>query len=105
MTSISNFGQTGPYRDYQATEMISFAIGLRMNSEGEPDREPLKFPGYKAQYLAGTYAATTTMGAFFGSRYNGTGQQVDVSIMESLICPPEGAAVYFFRYQQQQRRI
>ncbi len=92
MTSISNFGQTGPYRDYKATELVSFAMGLHMFHEGEPGREPLMFPGYKAQYLAGTYAATATMGAYFGSKSTGEGQQIDISIMECQFSPPEGAA-------------
>ncbi len=92
MISISNFGQTGPYRDYKATELVLFAMGPHMITEGSPDREPLKFPGYKAQYLAGTHAAAATMGALFGSRATGAGQQVDISIMECLSAPPEGAA-------------
>ena len=90
-TSISNFGQTGPYRDYKATEMILFSMGPHMITEGEPGREPLRFPGYKTQYLAGTHAAAVTMGAFFGSKSTGIGQEVDVSIMECLSSPPEGA--------------
>ncbi len=93
MTSISNFGQTGPYRDYVATELVSFAMGVHMYNEGEPDREPLRFPGYKSQYLAGTHAAAVTMGAYFGSKATGVGQHVDVSIMECMVAPPEGAAV------------
>ena len=90
-TSISNFGQSGPYRDYKATELTIFAIGPHMISEGEPDREPLRFPGYKSQYLAGNYAAALTMGAFLGRNASGMGQEVDVSIMECLCSPPEGA--------------
>ena len=27
VTSISNFGQTGPYRDYQATDLVEYALG------------------------------------------------------------------------------
>ena len=91
MTSISNFGQTGPYRDYRATELVSFAMGVHMYGEGEPDREPLRFPGHKSQYLAGTNAAAVTMGAYFGSKATGVGQHVDVSIMECMVAPPEGA--------------
>ena len=92
MTSISNFGQTGPYRDYRATELVSFGMGLHMIHEGEPDREPIQFPGYKTQYLAGTYAAAATMGAYFGSKSTGKGQHVDISIVECQLSPPEGAA-------------
>jgi len=89
MTSISNFGQDGPYRYYKGTELTLFAMGLHMHFEGEPDREPLRFPGYKGLYLAGTYAATATMGAFFGAQATGLGQQVDISIMECMLAPPE----------------
>ncbi|MBI2847809.1 MAG: CoA transferase [Chloroflexi bacterium] len=91
MTSISNFGQTGPYRDYKATELTIFAMGTLMITEGEPDREPLKFPGYKAQYLAGTYGAAVTMGALFGSKFAGIGQHVDISILECMLRSGEGS--------------
>lgn len=92
MCSISNFGQTGPYRDYKASELVLFAMGLHMYHEGEPDRQPLKFPGYKAQYLAGTYAATVALAALFGAKSSGSGQHIDISIMECMMAPPEGAA-------------
>ena len=85
MTSISNFGQTGPYRDYKAKEIVSFAMGGRMYSEGQPDREPLKYAGNVAQYLAGTVGALATMTATIGSRLMGFGQHVDVSIQECMM--------------------
>jgi len=91
-TSVSNFGQTGPYRDYKATEIVLFAMGPHMITDGEPDQPPLRYPGYKSQYLAGTHAATATMGALFSSLSTGEGQEVDVSIMECLSGLPEGAA-------------
>ncbi len=90
MTSISNFGQTGPYRDLLATEITSLAMGVHMFGEGEPGREPLRFPGHKTQYLAGSHAAAVTLGTVFGSRLSGEGQHVDVSIQECQTAPPEG---------------
>ena len=42
MTSISNFGQTGPYRDWKASELNLYALGGLMNITGEPEQEPLK---------------------------------------------------------------
>ena len=45
MTSITNFGQTGPYRDYRAYEITLSAIGGVQAEIGEPDREPLKLGG------------------------------------------------------------
>jgi len=84
MTSISNFGQTGPYRDFKATELILAAVaGTSYSSaEGKSEREPLKYPGEMLQYLAGTTAAAATLMAYFSAQLKGVGQQVDVSIIE-----------------------
>ena len=83
LTSISNFGQTGPYRDYKGSEIIFYGMGGEMFSTGLPDREPVKLGGKVGLYQAGTIAAVATMGAFFAARYQGIGQHVDVSIMET----------------------
>lgn len=85
MTSISNFGQTGPYRDFKAQEIVTIAMTGMMHAMGEPAREPLKYPGYQAQYNAALNAASGTLGALFGARRMGIGQQVDVCILEGLI--------------------
>jgi crotonobetainyl-CoA:carnitine CoA-transferase CaiB-like acyl-CoA transferase len=86
MTSISNFGQTGPYRDFKASELIISGMGHAMNTQGEPEREPIKMAGNLLQYNAGVMAAVATMVALFGSRLHGIGQQVDMSIMETQLC-------------------
>lgn len=83
MTSISNFGQNGPYRDFKASELIEYAMGGEMYSTGIEGREPLKLGGNVVQYQAGTIAAVATLGALFAARYRGVGQHVDVSIMET----------------------
>ncbi|MCH7728105.1 MAG: CoA transferase, partial [Planctomycetes bacterium] len=57
MVSISNFGQTGPYRDYKATEIVEYALGGLMYIFGAYDREPLKHALHQAQFKAGTNAA------------------------------------------------
>lgn len=36
-TSISNFGQTGPYGDWKASELNLYALGSLMNITGEPE--------------------------------------------------------------------
>ncbi len=82
MVSISNFGQSGPYRDFKATELVAYAMGSTMDSTGVPDREPLKLGLTVVQFQAGNMAAAATMGAFYGNRSCGAGQHVDVSIME-----------------------
>ena len=84
MTSVSNFGQTGPYKDYLASELVFTAMGSRMGASGLPDRYPLKLGGNHIQYQAGNSAAMATLFAWYGRTYQGLGgQQVDVSIFET----------------------
>ena len=54
MVSISNFGQTGPYRDYKAADIVEYALGGLMYIFGAYDREPLKHAFNQAQFKAGT---------------------------------------------------
>ena len=56
--SISNFGQTGPYRDYEATDIVEYALGGLMYIFGLNEREPLKHSMNQAQYKAGVNAAS-----------------------------------------------
>ncbi|MBI4330774.1 MAG: CoA transferase [Chloroflexi bacterium] len=105
-TSISNFGQTGPYRDYRATELISEALGGVLDTSGEADREPVKFAGYQAQFHGGLVAAPATMGALWHSLKTGHGQQVDVSLMEAEINIHElQIMVYPYAGQQAHKRM
>ena len=84
MVSISNFGQTGPYRDYRATDIVEYALGGLMYIFGSEDREPLKHALHQTQFKAGTNAATAATIALFHQQLTGIGQHVDVSIQESV---------------------
>ena len=83
MTSISNFGQTGPYRDWRGSEIIFYGMGGELYSTGVREREPVKLGGTVGLYQAGTVAAYATLGAIFAARDEGAGQRVDVSLMET----------------------
>ena len=84
MTSISNFGQSGPYRDYKASELIIYGMGGSMNDSGLPDREPLKkATGTPILFSTGNMAALATMIALYQAKTDGTGQQIDFSLMEA----------------------
>ena len=84
MVSISNFGQTGPYRDYRATDIVEYAIGGLMYIFGNYDREPLKHALHQAQFKGGTDAASAALMALYHQRLTGLGQHVDVSIQEAM---------------------
>ncbi len=84
MVSISNFGQTGPYRDYKATDIVEYALGGLMYIFGAYDREPLKHAFHQAQFKAGTDAASAALIALYHQRLTGQGQHIDVSIQEAV---------------------
>jgi len=84
LTSISNFGQTGPYRDLPASELVEYAMSGLMTISGRQDREPLKHGLSQGQYSAGANAAYITTALTFTQAMGAPGQWIDVSIRESL---------------------
>ena len=84
MVSISNFGQTGPYRDYEATDIVEYALSGLQYIFGDNDREPLKHGFNQAQFKAGTDAASAALIALFHRAMSGKGQWVDISIQECV---------------------
>jgi crotonobetainyl-CoA:carnitine CoA-transferase CaiB-like acyl-CoA transferase len=84
LTSISNFGQNGPYRDYRAHDIVLFGMGGSMASLTPPDEMPFTLGGTPAQIMGGAAGFTATLGAVYGARLTGVGQHVDVSIFEAM---------------------
>ncbi len=80
MTSISNFGQTGPYRDYESAHIITWGM-----SGAEPMRKPAQGPGWLTHYITGVYGAVGTAIALYQRNETGSGQHVDVSMLESML--------------------
>jgi crotonobetainyl-CoA:carnitine CoA-transferase CaiB-like acyl-CoA transferase len=88
MTSITGFGQSGPYRDFRAPNIVAFAMGGLMNLCGHPGRAPLMGPCDVAYHLGSVHAAFGTLVALFQRRLSGVGQHVEVSLQEVLVADP-----------------
>ena len=99
MVSISNFGQTGPYKDYSLDEITGYAMGGMMHANGLPEREPLKLGGRVGLYQAGTVAAGAAITALYGARAAGRSDHVDVSIFESQAGSIDRRANWILAYQ------
>src|SRR5262249_60574011 len=84
LASISNYGKPGPSRDFAATELTLQAMAGMMDGNGDEEREPLRYPGLIVQYMAGANASYVALTAHRHARRTGRGQQVDVSIQESM---------------------
>ena len=95
VTSIAPFGQTGPYRDLAATDIVTCALSGLMYHSGDSDREPLRNALSQSLYVAGINAAVATLLALFQRLTTGKGQGVDVSIMECMATHLVQAVPYY----------
>lgn len=85
LTSITPFGQTGPWRDYKGSDIALWALSSYMYVEGDADRAPVRF-GFPQSYLhAGLEAAVSSLVALHYRQAGGEGQWIDVSAQQSLI--------------------
>jgi crotonobetainyl-CoA:carnitine CoA-transferase CaiB-like acyl-CoA transferase len=84
MTSITPFGQYGPWRDYKSSDLVQMALSGLVYLSGEPGREPLRIPVPQACLHSGSWAAAASMMALYGRSMTGQGQHVDVSMLESV---------------------
>ncbi len=82
MISITPFGQTGPYSQYQSEEIVTYALSGIMSISGTSDREPLKHGGMQSQYEGGLSGAVAVLAALYAREMMGEGQYIDVSLQE-----------------------
>lgn len=98
LTSLSNFGQTGPYRDLPASEIVLYAMGHEMFGTGQPDAEPMSMAPRVNLHFAGQTAAVATMAAVLARENHGQGDWIDVSIMETFSSSVDRRAVSLTAY-------
>ncbi len=84
MTSITPFGQTGPYRQYEASDLVLMAMGGFMSENGYPDSPPIKMSLDQAFHHGAAYGAAASLTALHARSLGGGGQHVDVSVQECL---------------------
>lgn len=94
ITRISPFGQTGPYRDYQASGLVLQAMGGPMNATGAADGPPHRKPGALEQYSIGRMAAEASMAGLLAARRFGKGSVIDIAGMEVLLSGADRRACY-----------
>jgi CoA:oxalate CoA-transferase len=61
-TSLTAFGQTGPYRDLPWSSLTLQALSGWLSLSGEPQREPVQTGGRLAEMAPGLLAAVATLG-------------------------------------------
>ncbi len=96
MASITDFGQSGPYRDYKSCDMVASALGGQMYVCGEPQAPPLKPFGNQACYTACLFAAIGVLLVLQRRRASGKGQHIDISLQECVAATLDHVLVRYF---------
>lgn len=103
VTSITPFGQSGPYRDWKGTDLIEWAMSLTgyntptMVNDAE-NENPLRAPGHPAEMMGATTAAASAMLALCHRERTGEGQWIDVPCWQSTLNTAKvEMAVYSYR--------
>jgi CoA:oxalate CoA-transferase len=89
--STSGFGQTGPYRERPALDIVVQAMGGVMSITGEAGRPPVR-PGVSyGDITAGLYTAIGILAALHERERSGRGQAIDISMLDCPVSVLEGA--------------
>jgi crotonobetainyl-CoA:carnitine CoA-transferase CaiB-like acyl-CoA transferase len=84
-TSVSGFGQTGPYRRRAGVNLIIEAFAGPLSVTGEPGKMPMR-PGVQTADVFGALFATyATLAGLVGAARQGEGRIADVSLVEASI--------------------
>ena len=88
--SISGYGQDGPYRDRVGFGNIAESMGGLRYVTGYPDRPPVRVGFSLADELAALHCVVAILAALHARDRDGTGEYIDVSLLEASIAITQG---------------
>ena len=87
MTSISGFGQTGPYRDYKTTNLVTFGLSGAMYTSRpatHTSSRPVVEGGQQVEYTTGLLSFSATVASLTNRIDTGKGTWIDMSALECM---------------------
>ena len=87
--SLTPFGQTGPYKDFKASDLIGLAMGGYLYVTGWPHTPPTRLWGSQAYHTASNRAFIAILLSLYNRLAAGQGQYVDVSMQEAVAATTE----------------
>ena len=85
MISITPYGQTGPYSEWNGYDLNAFHLSAAGHRYcGRPGEPPLEHGTFAADFYGAVTAATWGLAAVYGRRRAGGGQHIDVSSAEAI---------------------
>ena len=95
MCSLTPFGQTGPWKDFQTSDLLHLAAGGQMarcgyDDEVVPDAPPIAPGGGQAWHMGSHYAYIAIAAALVSRSVTGRGQYIDASVHDACALTTEG---------------
>ena len=94
--ACSGFGQTGPFAEKGAYDMIIQGMGGIISITGEPDGPPVRVGTSISDITAALFTTIGILSALHNRNSTGKGQLVDVAMLDSLVAVLENAIVRYF---------
>ena len=94
--ACSGFGQTGPYAQQGAYDMIIQGMGGIISITGEPEGPPVRVGTSISDITAALFTTIGILSALHHRHQTGKGQFVDVAMLDSLVAVLENAVVRYF---------
>jgi len=94
--ALSGFGQTGPYRDRPALDIVVQAMGGLMSITGPEDGEPVRSGVSIGDIGGGLFLTIGILAALEEQRKSGQGQMLDLSMLDCQVALLENAFVRYF---------
>jgi benzylsuccinate CoA-transferase BbsE subunit len=95
VTSITAFGQSGPFAHWLATDLTAMGLGGMLYLAGYPDTAPMVACGEQAVGAANVFAAVASLAAVYDAEASNEGQHVDVSMQECVVMGMENAVQFY----------
>ncbi len=90
-TACSGFGHTGPYSNKPAYDVIVQGMGGIMSITGQENGEPTRVGASVGDLTAGLFAVIGTLTALYHRQVTGSGQKVDVAMLDCQVAILENA--------------
>ena len=84
-TSISGFGQTGPWANRPGFDLMAQAMSGIMSVTGYPDSPPVKAGVPVADIGCALFAVYATLAAYIGAKNTGQGQYIDAALFDTAL--------------------
>lgn len=94
--SVTGYGQTGPFKDSPAFDLIIQARGGIMSYTGEPGQMPVRMGAPMGDLAGGLYAVQAVEAALYQREKTGQGQRIDLSLLDCQISLLIYRGLYYF---------